>query len=329
MRAITSALVTGGAGFIGSHLVDLLLERGIKTVVLDALTYAGSLGNLAQCNGHPDYAFVNGDIRDGALVASLLKDHAIDTVFHLAAESHVDNSILNPAAFIETNVVGTYTMLEAARQVWGEILADKLFVHVSTDEVFGQLGPDDPSFDEATPYAPRSPYSASKASSDHFARAWFHTYKLPVIVTNCSNNYGARQHAEKLIPTVIRTALAGQSIPIYGKGTNIRDWLYVQDHVGGILSAATHGTVGESYCFGGNDELANLDLAKKICAILDRLRPAAKPYAEQIQFVEDRKGHDYRYSIDYGHATRSLSWKPETALNDGLEQTVRSYLEPL
>lgn len=325
-----SVLVTGGAGFIGSHLVDLLAKQNLKIVVLDALTYAGSKDNLKSHFSDPNFTFVEGNICDADLVLSLLKTHNIDSVFHLAAESHVDNAIANPGVFIKTNVDGTYTLLNACKNIWEhDGYANKRFLHVSTDEVFGQLKLDDPPFNELTPYAPSSPYSASKASSDLLAKAWYHTYKFPVVITNCSNNYGSRQHAEKLIPTVIRSALADKPIPIYGTGTNIRDWLFVEDHASGLMSAMIEGALGESYCFGGDNELANLPLAKMICEILDEQRPRkdGKSYTDQIQFVTDRKGHDFRYAIDFSKAKAQLGWAPAIEFRTGLAKTVSYYLE--
>ncbi|PZP55647.1 MAG: dTDP-glucose 4,6-dehydratase [Micavibrio aeruginosavorus] len=322
-----SVLVTGGAGFIGSHLVDLLMTQDLNVVVLDALTYAGSRENLNIHSRKKNFHFIEGNICDADLVSSLLAKHDIDTVLHLAAESHVDNAIEEPGIFIKTNVEGSYTLLKACLDAWTDT-AGKRFLHVSTDEVFGQLKENDPPFDENTPYAPSSPYSASKASSDLLARAWHHTYKFPVIITNCSNNYGARQHDEKLIPTIIRNALGGKIIPIYGTGMNIRDWLYVEDHCKGLIAAITTGELGETYCLGGGNEVKNIDIAHQICAILDAKlpRPDDKSYAGQIQFVTDRKGHDFRYAIDFSKATEKLGWMPEISFQSGLEHTVDYYI---
>lgn len=326
-----TALVTGGAGFIGSHLVDRLLSENVQTIVLDALTYAGNIDNLALAKKNELFTFVKGDICDENLVLNLLQEHGVDSIFHLAAESHVDNSISHPGAFVHTNVAGTYTMLHAARQFWENTSkpATFRFVHVSTDEVFGQLKENDPPFTENTPYAPRSPYSATKAASDHLAYAWHATYGLPVIITNCSNNFGPRQHQEKLIPTIIRNALAGNSIPIYGNGKNIRDWLYVSDHVKGLILAAKKGKPGQTYCLGGDWELQNLDMAYKICAILDSLNPRAdgKSYSNQISFVEDRKGHDWRYAIDSTRARSELDFTPSADFDHNLKQTVAYFAD--
>lgn len=324
-----TALVTGGAGFIGSHLVDLLLSKNVRTIVLDSLTYAGNMNNLAQASKNELFSFRKGDICDGDLVLNLLWEHKVDTIFHLAAESHVDNSINNPGSFVKTNVAGTYSMLHAARLFWEDALkpATFRFIHISTDEVFGQLTESAPPFDEDSPYAPRSPYSATKAASDHLARAWHTTYGLPVIVTNCSNNFGPRQHQEKLIPTIIRNALAGNTIPIYGNGKNIRDWLYVEDHAKGLILAATRGQPGRVYCLGGDHELQNLDIAYKICEILDRLEPqnSGQSYSTQIKFVEDRKGHDWRYAIDGKRSKTELGFMPSEDFDHNLQNTVTCF----
>ena len=324
-------LITGGAGFIGSHLADLALARGHRVVVLDALTYAGSLENLETARRQPGFTFVKGDIGDRALVEDLLRVHQVDRVFHLAAESHVDNSITGPEPFLRTNVDGTFHLLEACRTVWERSGRPDgfRFIHVSTDEVFGDLGPNDPPFDETTPYRPSSPYSASKAASDLFARAWFRTFGLPVIVTNCSNNFGPRQHAEKMIPTMTRCALAGRPLPVYGDGRNVRDWLYVGDHCRGLLLAGERGQLGETYCLGGGTELPNIELVYLICASLDALRPRpdGRSYADQIAFVIDRPGHDRRYAIDGTKAQLHLGYKAETSLAQGLRETIRSIVD--
>ncbi len=322
-----NVLVTGGAGFIGSHLVDMLLELGSKVVVLDLLTYASNLDNLQDAQLSPHCTMIQGDICDTELVSSILHDNNIDIVLHLAAESHVDNSIANPGMFVQTNVTGTYSMLNACNQHWehNNKPADFKFVHVSTDEVFGQLAENDPPFNESSHYQPNSPYSASKAASDHLVRAWYHTYKFPVIITNCSNNFGPRQHAEKLIPTVVRSALMGAKIPLYGTGLNVRDWLYVKDHCQGIILAAQRGCLGASYCFGGSNELANKDLVLQICRILDQIAP--KPgykYEQSIAYVTDRKGHDFRYAIDAGKARQELGWVRSTNFADNLSVTIKS-----
>lgn len=322
-------LVTGGAGFIGSALVRRLLRDGQRVVLLDALTYAGSLENLGEYQQNPNLTFVRGNICDAGLVNELFFQHKFNRVFHLAAESHVDNSIAGPAVFLKTNVEGSFILLEAARKSWTERNKPESFrfVHVSTDEVFGQLGDNEPAFTEASPYHPNSPYSASKAASDHFVRAWQHTYGLPTIVTNCSNNYGPYQHSEKLIPTVIRKALAGQPIPIYGNGRNIRDWIHVDDHVHGLVLAASKGAPGETYGFGGNTELRNIDIAGQICDILNELRPLpnGRSYRDQISFVPDRAGHDWRYALDCTHAKTTLGYVPTYTFSEGIRETVSFY----
>lgn len=324
-----NVLVTGGAGFIGSSLVRILLDNDYNVTVLDALTYAGSLENLSGLEGNKKFTFVKGDIINQALVYELLNKHQCNTIFHLAAESHVDNSISGPSAFIETNVTGTFSMLEAARAHWNKTgKPDSFrFIHVSTDEVFGQLAVDDDPFNEQTPYSPNSPYSASKAASDHLARAWQHTYGLPVIVTNCSNNFGPRQHKEKLIPTVIRTALSGQDIPVYGNGQNIRDWLFVDDHSRGLILASQKGTPGKSYCLGGGTELQNIELVRSICKTLDTSHPRTdgKSYETQITFVKDRPGHDWRYAIDCTYAEKELGYKPLQDFGTALRNTTEFY----
>ena len=321
-------LVTGGAGFIGSAVVRLAIRKGHEVVNLDALTYAANLANLDEVAGDPRYAFVQADIRDRAAIDAALADHAPDAIMHLAAESHVDRSIDGPAAFIETNVIGTFNLLEAARAYWqgaGRPEAFR-FHHISTDEVFGSLGPEG-KFTDATPYDPRSPYSASKESSDHLVRAWHETYGLPVVLTNCSNNYGPFHFPEKLIPVVILNALAGQPIPIYGKGENVRDWLYVEDHADALLTVLEKGKVGRSYNIGGENELSNLDLVRRICAILDTRRPDAAPHGDLITFVTDRPGHDARYAIDPRRIRIELGWRPSVTVDEGLERTVDWYLE--
>ena len=321
-------LVTGGAGFIGSAVVRHGIRAGHAIVNLDKLTYAGSLTNVAEIANSPHYAFEKADICDRKAVDGILARHRPDAIMHLAAESHVDRSIDGPAAFMETNIMGTYTMLEAARAYWtaqGRPDAFR-FHHISTDEVFGSLG-ETGKFTEDTPYAPRSPYSASKASSDHLVRAWFETYGLPVVLTNCSNNYGPYHFPEKLIPVVILKALAGAPIPIYGAGDNIRDWLYVEDHADALLLAVAKGAPGRSYNIGGENEATNLDLVTKICAILDEKRPGSRPYAEQIAFVADRPGHDRRYAIDPSRIREELGWRPSVTLDEGLERTVDWFLD--
>jgi len=320
-------LVTGGAGFIGSAVVRRAVRLGHHVVNLDKLTYAGSLSNVAEVAGSPLYAFEQADICDRPAVDAILARHRPDAVMHLAAESHVDRSIDGPAAFIRTNIVGTYTLLEAARAYWTAEgrPAGFRFHHVSTDEVFGSLGPEG-RFTETTPYDPRSPYSASKAASDHLVRAWHETYGLPVVLTNCSNNYGPYHFPEKLIPVVILNALRGAPIPVYGTGSNVRDWLYVEDHADALLTVLQKGRTGDSYNIGGENEATNLDLVQKICAILDRKRPGNRPYAEQIEFVADRPGHDQRYAIDPTKLREELGWRPSVTLDEGLERTVDWFL---
>ena len=322
-------LVTGGAGFIGSAVIRRAIRAGHSVVNLDKLTYAGSLTNVAEVADSPAYAFEKADICDRAAVDAILDRHKPDAIMHLAAESHVDRSIDGPAAFMETNIIGTYTMLEAARAYWtaqGKPQGFR-FHHISTDEVFGSL-PADPGvkFTEDTPYDPRSPYSASKASSDHLVRAWAETYGLPVVLTNCSNNYGPYHFPEKLIPVVILKALAGAPIPIYGKGDNIRDWLFVEDHADALLLVVQKGALGRSYNIGGENEATNLELVQKICAILDEKRPGNAPYAGQITFVADRPGHDQRYAIDPTRIREELGWRPSVTLDEGLETTIDWYL---
>jgi len=323
-------LVTGGAGFIGSAVVRQAIGAGHEVVNLDALTYAACLENVASVADDPNYSFVQADIRDRAALDQVFEQHAPDAVMHLAAESHVDRSIDAPATFMETNVLGSFHLLEAARTYWtaqGKPSGFR-FHHISTDEVYGSLPPDpEVQFTEATPYDPRSPYSASKASSDHLVRAWHETYGLPVVLTNCSNNYGPYHFPEKLIPVVILNALAGSEIPVYGKGENIRDWLFVEDHAEALLLVVQKGAVGRTYNIGGENEARNIDLVEMICSILDRLRPAATPYGDLIRFVSDRPGHDLRYAIDPTRIREELGWRPSVTLEQGLEKTVRWYLD--
>ena len=321
-------LITGGAGFIGSAVVRLAIAQGHEVVVLDALTYAACLDNLAPVSGSDKYRFVEGDICDRALLDQVLGDHRPEAVMHLAAESHVDRSIDGPDAFIETNITGTYTLLEAARCYWRDSSKSDSFRfhHISTDEVFGSLGKTG-YFTEETSYAPNSPYAASKAASDHLVRAWHETYGLPVVLSNCSNNYGPYHFPEKLIPVIIINALAGKPLPIYGNGENVRDWLYVEDHADALLTVLTKGKIGRSYNIGGENEATNIDIVREICAILDRLRPAARPYFELVNFVADRPGHDLRYAIDPTRIRTELGWRPAITLTQGLEKTVRWYLD--
>jgi len=323
-------LVTGGCGFIGSELVRRLISNGHAVLNLDAMTYAGDERSVAEAAGSANYQFNQVDIADVDTVGSAFADFKPDRVFHLAAESHVDRSIDGPGIFVRTNLVGTSVMLDAALAHWrglDELAREAFrFVHVSTDEVYGTLDHDDPAFTEDTPYAPNSPYAASKAGADHLARAWVETYGLPVIITNCSNNYGQFQHPEKLIPTVIRTALSGGDIPVYGKGENIRDWLYVADHVTGMMAAADHGEIGRKYNFGGDAERTNIDLVRTLCRLLDERRPSTRPYEEQIRFVTDRPGHDLRYAVNSQRAQTELNWLPSVSLDDGLSATVDWYL---
>jgi dTDP-glucose 4,6-dehydratase len=321
-------LVTGGAGFIGSAVVRLAIERGHEVVNLDALTYAACLDNVASIADSPAYAFEHVDIRDYDELKRVFAEHRPDAVMHLAAESHVDRSIDGPGAFIETNVTGTYNLLEASRAYWTEQGKPKSFRfhHISTDEVFGSLG-DTGQFTEDTPYAPNSPYSASKAASDHLVRAWHETYSLPVVLTNCSNNYGPYHFPEKLVPVVILNALAGKPIPVYGKGENVRDWLFVEDHADALLLVLEQGKIGRSYNIGGENEARNIDLVRTICRLLDGFHPAGAPHEELITYVTDRPGHDLRYAIDPTRMREELSWRPSVTLEQGLERTVRWYLD--
>ena len=321
-------LVTGGAGFIGSAVVRLAVAQGHNVVNLDALTYAACLENIVSVADSPLYTFEHADICDRAALDGIFAQHKPDAVMHLAAESHVDRSIDGPGAFIQTNITGTYTLLEAARAYWqGSGKPDGFrFHHISTDEVFGSLGPTG-QFTEDTPYDPRSPYSASKAASDHLVRAWGETYGLPIIMTNCSNNYGPFHFPEKLVPVVILKALAGQPIPVYGDGTNVRDWLFVEDHADALLTVLTKGELGRSYNIGGENEVSNLELVKMICALLDERNPSGAPHADLITFVADRPGHDQRYAIDPTRIRAELGWKPSVTVEEGLARTVDWYLE--
>lgn len=326
---MSTYLVTGGAGFIGSQFVDLLIENGHRVVVLDRLTYAGHLENLAENFDTID--FVQGDIGDRKLLTSLFERYAFNGVINFAAESHVDRSIENAADFVTTNVVGVFSLLDASLRYWErastDVSAHFRFIQISTDEVFGSLG-ETGYFSETTPYAPNSPYSASKAASDHFARAWFHTYQMPVIVTNCSNNFGPRQFPEKLIPHTILCAITGKQLPVYGDGRNVRDWIYVGDHCRGVYLALQHGRPGEHYCFGGRSERRNIEVVQAICDELDRVQPKLHgSYRDQITFVADRKGHDWRYAIDDSKSEREIGFRREHAtFEEGLRATVQWYL---
>lgn len=321
-------LVTGGAGFIGSAVVRHAVRAGHSVVNLDALTYAANLENVRPVANSPLYQFAHADIRDRAALDRIFEAHAPDAVMHLAAESHVDRSIDGPGDFVDTNITGTFNLLEAARAHWvrqGRPEAFR-FHHISTDEVYGSLGPTG-QFTEDTPYAPNSPYSASKAASDHLVRSWHETYGLPVLVTNCSNNYGPYHFPEKLIPVVILKALAGAPIPVYGAGENVRDWLYVEDHADALLTVLTRGAVGRTYNIGGENERRNIDLVRTICTILDEKRPKATAYADQITFVTDRPGHDLRYAIDPTRIRTELGWRPSVTVEEGLARTVQWYLD--
>lgn len=326
-------LVTGGAGFIGSALVRALMaDAGNDVLVLDNLTYAGGLETLSSVQNSPRFRFMKADIRDPLAVSAAFEEFRPDVVTHLAAESHVDRSIDDPASFVQTNIVGTFTLLDRAVTYWSRLSSARQeafrFHQVSTDEVFGSLG-ETGLFTEASPYDPRSPYSASKAAADHLVRAWGHTYDLPVIVTNCSNNFGPFQFPEKLMPLMIIRAVRGQSLPVYGDGANVRDWLFVEDHAKALQRVLDHGTVGETYNIGGETERSNLDVVRSACAVLDRLSPRSDgaPYADQITFVADRPGHDRRYAIDASKMRDTLGWKPSVSFEEGLERTVRWYLE--
>ncbi|WP_452599555.1 dTDP-glucose 4,6-dehydratase [Pontimicrobium sp. MEBiC01747] len=330
-----TVLVTGGAGFIGSNFIPFFLEKNknTKVVNIDKLTYAGELTNLKEIYNHENYTFIEGDICDGNLIEEQFNKYNFNGVIHFAAESHVDNSITDPGAFINTNIVGTFNLLETAKKYWmkgpnkiKEGYEDCRFHHISTDEVYGTLG-ENGLFTEQTPYAPNSPYSASKASSDFIVRSYFHTYGMNVVTTNCSNNYGPKQHNEKLIPTIIRKAITGEQIPIYGNGKNIRDWLYVLDHCKGIDLVYKKGKTGETYNIGGRNERDNLYIADTICRILDEIKPSKKSYKEQITFVKDRPGHDFRYAIDASKIEMNLGWKADENFETGIKKTIDWYLK--
>ena len=324
-------LVTGGAGFIGANFVlDWIAAEGTPVVNLDKLTYAGNPDNLASLKGDARHVFARGDINDRTLIAKLLQQHQPQAIVHFAAESHVDRSIHGPGEFVQTNIVGTFSLLEEARAYWsaldGKAKENFCFLHVSTDEVYGSLDAGDPAFSETTPYAPNSPYAASKAGSDHLVRAYHHTYGLPVITTNCSNNYGPLQFPEKLIPLMILNALNGKPLPVYGDGKNVRDWLYVGDHCAGIRAALSRGRPGETYNIGGNSEKTNIEVVRAVCAILDELHPAGAPHAQLINYVKDRPGHDRRYAINAAKIKQELGWEPREHFETGLRRTVEWYL---
>ena len=330
-----SILITGGAGFIGSNFVPYFIEANpnTKVVNIDKLTYAGELSNLQEVVNNPNYTFVEGDICDRKLIESLFDKYQFDGVIHFAAESHVDNSIKNPGAFIDTNITGTFNLIDVAKSYWMDApfkykkgYENNRFHHISTDEVYGTLGKTG-LFTENTPYAPNSPYSASKASSDFIIRSYFHTYGMNVVTTNCSNNYGPKQHDEKLIPTIIRKAISGENIPIYGDGTNVRDWLYVLDHCKGIDLVFKTGKAGETYNIGGRNERNNLYIVDTICSILDEIKPADKSYKDQITFVTDRPGHDFRYAIDASKIENELGWKADENFETGIKKTIDWYLK--
>jgi dTDP-glucose 4,6-dehydratase len=328
----SSILVTGGAGFIGSNFVlQWLAKKGTPVVVLDSLTYAGNLENLAAVESDPRYHFVNGDIVDGESVRRVLDEQRPHAIVHFAAESHVDRSILGPGDFIRTNIEGTFKLLEAARGYWLQLSPEEQrafrFLHVSTDEVYGSLAPTDPAFTEETPYAPNSPYSASKAASDHLVRAYHHTYGLPVVTTNCSNNYGPRQFPEKLIPLMVLNALKGLALPVYGDGLNVRDWLYVGDHCDGIRTVLERGIPGQTYNIGGQQEMSNLEVVQQVCEILGDLAPAIKRYGDLVTFVKDRPGHDRRYAMNIAKIKRELGWQPRETFATGLRKTIQWYLD--
>ncbi|MEY3398136.1 MAG: hypothetical protein RL220_730 [Bacteroidota bacterium] len=322
-------LVTGGAGFIGSHVLRLMVTKypDYQFTNLDALTYAGNLANLADIEKLPNYTFLRGDINDRDFLLELFREKGFDTVIHLAAESHVDRSISGPLAFIRTNILGTANLLDAAVTTWKGAMEGKMFYHVSTDEVFGSLG-ESGLFSETTPYDPRSPYSASKASSDHLVRAWHHTYGLPVLISNCSNNYGSHQFPEKLIPLIIRNIVAKKPLPVYGKGTNVRDWLWVVDHARAIDQILHKGKIGETYCVGGNNERRNIDLVTMICRMMDGMLGREAGANEQlITFVTDRPGHDARYAIDASRLMKELGWEPVQNFEQALKETIQWYLD--
>jgi dTDP-glucose 4,6-dehydratase len=325
-------LVTGGAGFIGANFVrDWCAQSDVPVVNLDKLTYAGNLGNLEELKGNPRHIFVHGDIGNRTLVRSLLHQHRPTAIVHFAAESHVDRSITGPAVFVEVNAVGTFNLLTETLAYWQALAPAEQssfrFHHISTDEVYGSLGPDDPAFSETTPYQPNSPYAASKAASDHFVRAFHHTYGLPTLTTNCSNNYGPLQFPEKFVPLMILNALEGKPLPVYGDGLNVRDWLYVGDHCDAVRLVLARGRPGETYNIGGNSEKRNIDVLQTLCTILDRVHPSGAPHAKLVTYVKDRPGHDRRYAIDATRLRRELDWQPRTSFEQGMERTVQWYLD--
>jgi dTDP-glucose 4,6-dehydratase len=326
-----TVLVTGGAGFIGSNFVLRQIAAGDRVINLDKLTYAGNFGNLVEIHSRPEHTFVNGGIEDAELVTELLEQHRPDYVVNFAAESHVDRSILGPEAFIQTNVIGTFRLLDTCLKYWRTLSGGAQqrfrFLQISTDEVYGSLGPEDPAFCESTQYAPNSPYSASKASSDHLARAYFHTYGLPVLTTNCSNNYGPYQFPEKLIPLMILNALDSKPLPVYGDGLNVRDWLYVGDHCEALSLVLKSGKPGETYNIGGESEMTNMQVVKAICAILDEFRPAERPHETLIQYVKDRPGHDRRYAVNCTKMKSELGWAQQETFMSGIRKTVQWYLD--
>ena len=324
-------LLTGGAGFIGSAVTRMSITRGLSIINVDCLTYAANLQNLKTVNNHDNYYFEKANICDNEKLTQIFQDYKPDAVMHLAAESHVDRSIDGPETFINTNIIGTYTLLQCARDYYGMLSTEAKnrfrFHHVSTDEVYGDLTLDEPAFAETTHYNPTSPYSASKAASDHLVRAWGRTYGLPILITNCSNNYGPYQFPEKLIPVVILKALCGQNIPVYGKGKNIRDWLYVDDHADALLTVLQKGTIGETYNIGGNNERTNLELVETICTLIDSHIPTNKPHKDLITFVTDRAGHDLRYAVNAQKIKNELGWTPSISWNEGFEKTILWYLK--
>ena len=332
MHRNSPIVVTGGAGFIGSSFVlQWLSEIKTPVIVLDKMTYAGNPENLVSVKDNPNFSLKILDIVDGTKVSELLAETQPKSIVHFAAESHVDRSILGPAEFVRTNIEGTFQLLEAARGYWNNLEGKKKdcfrFLHVSTDEVYGSLSPTDPAFTETTPYAPNSPYSASKASSDHLVRAYFHTYGMPVLTTNCSNNYGPRHFPEKLIPLIIHNCLNGKPLPVYGDGQQIRDWLFVEDHCRGIRTVLEKGITGETYNIGGRQEMANIDVVKTICSILDELAPAENPYESLITYVKDRPGHDRRYAMNIDKIERELGWTPQETFTSGIRKTIQWYLD--